>query len=217
MNIKINKILIIIAVIATIIPFNVLISRAGSINEMLLLFVPMCVGYMLYFSQYEKYSDKQKKIFKIALYAGIINIITGIWNEYDNEISFITFIFAFLFYISYFIHRIYSLLLCMNILKNKWSKTKVIITLIIASIAFWIFIIICSKLPNFRAKIEFGESYCTREHYKGEFIREIPWKCELCGYSTEVINPNENVPIICFTCSIKTGRCMECGQLEKNK
>ena len=54
MNTKLNKYLITIAAICTIIPLNIIIIESGITNYMLL-YVPMIIGYMLYFTQYEKY------------------------------------------------------------------------------------------------------------------------------------------------------------------
>lgn len=59
MNSKPNKYLIIMGAICTIIPLNILLIGSG-INNAILVYVPMVIGYMLYLVQYKKYSEKQK-------------------------------------------------------------------------------------------------------------------------------------------------------------
>lgn len=222
---KQNKYLITIGAICTIIPLNILIIKRG-ITNYILLYLPMIIGYILYFTQYKNYSNKQNKLFKTAFYISIVNIISGIWTEYTsnihintfNDIGLDMFIAPLLFNISYFGHRIFSILLCVNVLKDKLSETKIFIIIGFVIVGLIFLPKVCNpyNYSNLKGEKVFGDDYCKGTHYKGEFAREIPWECVLCGHSTDVTNPYENVPIICFGCSISTGRCMECGLLEGN-
>lgn len=226
MDIKLNKYIIIIAAICTIIPFNLIIITFSNIMTVILLYLPVIIGYILYFIQYKKYTNKQQKLLKITVCISIIYILAGIWGYFSSQKDINTFnditlgmvIGMALFYITYFLTRLLSLILCINLLKKDYSKIK---TIVVIGIVIAVFIL----LPNvwnkstyleIKASKIFGDNYCTGTHYKGEFNRQIPWTCQLCGYSTDVTHSDENVPIICYSCSLSTGRCMECGLLEKD-
>lgn len=225
MDIKLNKYIIIIAAICTIIPLNLIIIVMNSdIMQLVLLYVPMIIGYILYFIQYKKYSNKQQKLLKTAVCISIVNILAGIWNGYsasrdtDSIITLDGILSLLLFETTYFCHRILSLLLCIKLLKNNYSKIKTIIIIGIVVAGLIVFPNVWNKSTYLEMKANkiFGDNYCTGMHYKGEFNREIPWTCQLCGYSTDVTHSDENVPIICYPCSLYTGRCMECGLPEKD-
>lgn len=65
-----------------------------------------------------------------------------------------------------------------------------------------------------RGNAIFGKETCTTNHYLesgGDAFTD--WTCALCG--KEGTNPDTNVPKICSTCARITGRCMQCGNLEK--
>lgn len=223
-NTKLNKLIVILAAICTIIPLNIIIRKSDIMNY-IILYLPMIIGYIFYFMQYKIYSNKQKRLLNVATCIGIVNILTGLWTQnlsntqYNsfNIIGLDMFIAYLMFYVSYFFHRIISLVLCIKLLKNNLSKSKIFIILAIVSIIFVVFLKVGTKYNSSSIKEKmFGTNYCTGEHYKGEFIRNIPWECQICGYSTDVINSDKNVPIICFSCSLSTGRCMECGLLQKD-
>ena len=123
LNDKINKRIIFIGMICTIIPLGI---STSSIIKYILSYLPMLIGYMLYFEEYKKYSDKQKKLFKTAVYISIMHIFAGMWGGFIINTHTSTFSIGFdeliaysIFYISYFVHRIFSMWLCINVLKDK--------------------------------------------------------------------------------------------------
>lgn len=142
MNSKLNKYVIIIAVICTIIPLNIIIIKSGFMNY-LFLYVPMIIGYILYFIQYKQYSNNQKRILNIATCFSIINLLAGLWEYSTSKIHINTFgdisldmvIAPLLFSISYFGHRIVSLILCIKLIRNEYSKIKIMIIIVIIIIA----------------------------------------------------------------------------------
>jgi len=59
----------------------------------------------------------------------------------------------------------------------------------------------------------FGYDYCTTNHsLEGGGDALTKWECKLCGYTD--INPDTNIPEICYDCSKKTDRCYKCGKLK---
>jgi len=61
---------------------------------------------------------------------------------------------------------------------------------------------------------KFGNNYCNTNHeVEGGGDAFTEWECKLCGKSAT--NPDTNVPEICNMCSYITGRCNNCGKIEK--
>ena len=217
-----KKILTIIALIFTIIPLNMIFVAHDNILNLVILFTPMIIGYLLYLSQSKNFSDDQKKILKWSLISAGLNILFGIWATYTSSIRISEFsdislsmVLAPVFFtVTYFVHRILSIILCINIIKPNWRKLAYVPIVLIIIISLIFLPNILDEYNNIKDDIIFGNEYCSDDHYEGEFERELPWKCKLCGYKSDV-SPYENVPIICFSCSLYTHRCMQCGLLTK--
>ena len=60
MESKINKSIILISNICTVIPFNIIIRVSDVFINYLILFLPMIIGYILYFTQYKYLSYRYK-------------------------------------------------------------------------------------------------------------------------------------------------------------
>ncbi len=95
------------------------------------------------------------------------------------------------------------------------KQISIIIIALIIAISIIIVINIISTNTELKEKgIEiFGSDYCNEKHSKLGGDALTAWTCKLCGYSD--INPDTDVPVICNKCANLTGRCMECGKLEK--
>lgn len=82
---------------------------------------------------------------RIACYIATVNIVSAIWRECIGDIHINTFgaipldmlIAAKLLDMSYVVHRIFSVLLCINVLKSNWSKAKILLVIVIG-IIIWI-------------------------------------------------------------------------------
>ncbi len=129
MESKINKSIILISNICTVIPFNIIIRVSDVFINYLILFLPMIIGYILYFTQYKYLSYRYKKLLYIAILFGIINLLSGFYYLYynsenysrtwNNLLTWSDILYIILFYSSYFIHRLLSLILSIKILTNK--------------------------------------------------------------------------------------------------
>ena len=59
----------------------------------------------------------------------------------------------------------------------------------------------------------FGNIYCEGNHWTIDREASQLWNCKLCGESD--IKRDTEVLVICNSCANLTGRCQNCGKLEK--
>lgn len=98
-------------------------------------------------------------------------------------------------------------------------KTKKGIITIVILIIIVLLVIVGIYMMSSKSNVQrkgfdiLGNDYCDGNHNKFAGDALTPWTCKLCGYSA--VNPDTDVPVICNSCANLTGRCMECGKLEK--
>lgn len=128
MNNKINKVIIVISGICTIIPFIVALRTNSSTTNHLIVYIPVLVGYMLYFTQHKHYCYREKILLYIAVGLSVINLLTEVlYTCYFDNIESTTssqwfaLLYIVLFYPTFFAHRVFSLILDIKVLKRKNS------------------------------------------------------------------------------------------------
>ena len=92
------------------------------------------------------------------------------------------------------------------------KKMKVILLIVFFIVGLSMFSFVHSRVSSGN-KI-YGDGYCNTNHYlesAGDAFTN--WTCGLCGKTAT--NPDTKVPKICNMCSLFTGRCDQCGKLEK--
>lgn len=128
MNNKINKLIIVIAGICTIIPFIIALRTSSITTNYLIIYIPILVGYMLYFTQYRRFCHGEKILLYIAVGLGAINLLTEILYtcyfdnmQRTNILEWFDLLYIVLFYPTFFAHRLFSLILCIKVLRRKNS------------------------------------------------------------------------------------------------
>ena len=79
---KINNYMVLIASILVIIPLNMFIRTVDSYIDLFVYFIPAFLGYLIFFSQYNLFNDKNKKIFKILVCTTLGGLISILWTRY---------------------------------------------------------------------------------------------------------------------------------------
>jgi hypothetical protein len=105
-------------------------------------------------------------------------------------------------------------------------RKKVIIGLIVVAIVILIMIVFfgINNSDNaiiLRGNIIFGNDYCPKneifyedsDHQMNALTVISPYTCKLCQKKYEY--PQTPTPKICSSCATITGRCMDCGKLQK--
>lgn len=131
-----KKKIIVLAMVFTILPFNLLIKDKYDVQGMgISYYIAIVIGYILFFINFRNYTKKQKKILIIALIICILHFFSvGLQGILDLNINHCNtgtmsdlgpyIISGIIFYFTYFINRILCLILGVSILRNHLKSSN---------------------------------------------------------------------------------------------
>lgn len=123
-----KKLLIFLAMIIIILPYNFFMpDKYGFQDFEITYYIPLIIGYILFFIFFITYTKKQKKLMIIALITCLVNVLTSLVPVDVNIIhSWLGILFYFInvimFFITYFALRILCLIVGIGILKTNKKK-----------------------------------------------------------------------------------------------
>ena len=101
------------------------------------------------------------------------------------------------------------------------KRKKIVLMFLVVIIAFILGVVLSPQIRNqiiiIKGYAKFGNKYCEGKHssYSGPVTTiVIHWTCPICGEDVMEGNGGPH-PKICYQCSELTGRCNDCGRLEK--